>query len=438
MSDRGMRTDHSTDRSHIHSVCPPAHHSPPLPLPTASIFAAPSTQHQPTRSSNLTPPPSHCRMLPSCIAAARTPHLSSSLWPSMSSRQQNDHYINIQDESTSPSTTASSSLSAPLLSTSQSADSLHSRQRAASSKAPKAAKRSVSSSLDQSVLATLIQRKEDRSLYKDEAIKSTVTTGRKDAKLTFVRLLSQAGPERPLLIAATVCLFLAALLNLAIPAFCGTIIDAISYKSEAERSSGADWLYSAVVRLGFGDSPRAVLNVSVVILVIVVAVASLFSTLRGYWFTLAGERVVARLRIKLFTHLASLEVGFYDVTRTGELINRLSTDTTVLKDAVTINISMALRWIANIVVGIAYLFFVSWKLTLVMLSVVPLVAIGAIVYGKKVSTHLCHPPIPPYPHTTIPHTAQLTHRALAHCHCLPPLTDQAAVEGDTGGARTRY
>ena len=101
------------------------------------------------------------------------------------------------------------------------------------------------------------------------------------------------------------------------------------------------------------------------------------------------------------------------------------------EDAVTINISMALRWIANIVVGIAYLFFVSWKLTLVMLSVVPLVAIGAIVYGKKVSTHLCHPPIPPYPHTTIPHTAQLTHRALAHCR-VSPVTARAGCDG---GAR---
>ena len=245
-------------------------------------------------------------------------------------------------------------------------------------------RKAVQSSLDQSVLATLLKKKEDRSLYKDESVSSSVTTGRKDAKLTFSRLLAQAKPERPLLVAATVCLFLAALLNLMIPAFCGTIIDAISYSDAAARSRDADWLYSAVLRLGFGDSPKAVLNVSVVILVVVVAIASLFSTLRGYWFTLAGERVVARLRIALFTHLSSMEVGFFDVTRTGELINRLSADTTILKDAVTINVSMALRWIANILVGILYLFVVSWKLTLVMLSVVPLVAIGAIVYGKKI------------------------------------------------------
>ena len=282
------------------------------------------------------------------------------------------YYINIQDD------TVANPAAAP-------GSSLPSATSAAAKSSNRPRRKDVAKTLDQSVLATLIQKKEDRSLYKNEAEKGAEkTAGRADPKLTFARLLAQAKPERPLLVAATVCLFLAALLNLLIPAFCGTIINAISYQDPTKRPSETDWLYKLVVGLGFGDSPRAVLNVSVIILVIVIIVASLFSTLRGYWFTLAGERVVARLRINLFSHLSSLEVGFFDVTRTGELINRLSADTAILKDAVTINISMALRWVANIICGIIYLFVVSWKLTLVMLSVVPLVAVGAIVYGKKI------------------------------------------------------
>ena len=55
-----------------------------------------------------------------------------------------------------------------------------------------------------------------------------------------------------------------------------------------------------------------------------------------------------------------------------------------MKEAVTINISMGLRWVATIVGGILYLFLISWKLTLVMLSVVPLVAVGARFYGVKI------------------------------------------------------
>jgi ABC-type multidrug transport system fused ATPase/permease subunit len=70
--------------------------------------------------------------------------------------------------------------------------------------------------------------------------------------------------------------------------------------------------------------------------------------------------------------------------RTGELINRLSSDSTILKDAATTNISMGLRWMATVIIGIGYLFWCSWSLTLVMLSVVPPVAIGARYFGKKI------------------------------------------------------
>ena len=76
------------------------------------------------------------------------------------------------------------------------------------------------------------------------------------------------------------------------------------------------------------------------------------------------------------------EVGFFDQARVGELISRLGGDTTVLKDAATSNISMALRWGATVIGGTAYLFFVSWKLTLVMLIIVPAVAVSARLYGK--------------------------------------------------------
>jgi len=78
------------------------------------------------------------------------------------------------------------------------------------------------------------------------------------------------------------------------------------------------------------------------------------------------------------------EVGFFDRTRTGELINRLGTDTTVLQNTVTANISMGLRWTVQCIGALGALFIVSWKLTLVMIAVVPLIAISTMVYGKFV------------------------------------------------------
>jgi ABC-type multidrug transport system fused ATPase/permease subunit len=57
---------------------------------------------------------------------------------------------------------------------------------------------------------------------------------------------------------------------------------------------------------------------------------------------------------------------------------------------VTVNISMGLRWASTVIGGIAYLFVISWKLTLVMLSVIPLVAFSARSYGQKVCYCYCY------------------------------------------------
>ena len=111
------------------------------------------------------------------------------------------------------------------------------------------------------------------------------------------------------------------------------------------------------------------------------AVASFF---RSWAFTLAGQRLVARVRKILFKSIVSQEVAFFDVTRTGELTNRLASDTQVIQNACTVNLSMLARYFIQILGSIGIMLGVSWKLTLVLLSVVPAVAIGAVAYGRKV------------------------------------------------------
>ena len=71
----------------------------------------------------------------------------------------------------------------------------------------------------------------------------------------------------------------------------------------------------------------------------------------------------------------------FDENKTGSLTNRLASDTTVLQKAVTVNVSMGLRF--HLVLGsIGILMWTSWKLTLLMLAVVPIVAVGAGFYGR--------------------------------------------------------
>jgi ATP-binding cassette subfamily B protein len=124
---------------------------------------------------------------------------------------------------------------------------------------------------------------------------------------------------------------------------------------------------------------RAALAMAAIFGVQAVAVA-----LRHYFFTLAGERTVTRLREGLYRHLIIQEIGFFDQQRTGELINRLSSDTTVLQNTVSANVSMGLRNLAQVLGGVALLSWTSPTLTALMLVVVPPVVVAAVYFGRKI------------------------------------------------------
>jgi ABC-type multidrug transport system fused ATPase/permease subunit len=96
------------------------------------------------------------------------------------------------------------------------------------------------------------------------------------------------------------------------------------------------------------------------------------------------RRVVYRLRQKIFDAIIKQEIAFFDDTRTGELTNRLSSDTQVLQSAVTVNISMLLRFILQILGSLAVMFYLEPTLTLVLMVVVPVIVLVAKVYGSIV------------------------------------------------------
>ena len=78
------------------------------------------------------------------------------------------------------------------------------------------------------------------------------------------------------------------------------------------------------------------------------------------------------------------EVGFFDDTRTGELTNRLSSDTQVLQNAVTVNISMLFRFLLQILGSLVVMFYLEVTLTLVLMVVVPLIVLISRQYGSMV------------------------------------------------------
>ncbi|XP_072849754.2 ATP-binding cassette sub-family B member 10, mitochondrial isoform X2 [Pogona vitticeps] len=103
---------------------------------------------------------------------------------------------------------------------------------------------------------------------------------------------------------------------------------------------------------------------------------------RVYLMQTAGQRIVKRLRTTIFSSLLKQETAFFDKTSTGELINRLSSDTALLGRSVTENLSDGLRAGAQASVAVGMMFFVSPKLATFVLSVVPPLAFIAVIYGR--------------------------------------------------------
>jgi len=209
------------------------------------------------------------------------------------------------------------------------------------------------------------------------------------------RLLSQAKHEMPILVVATICLFFAAGLGLTVPMFFGAIIDSLS---EGEDTLVVVGPGLTVVRLFMESAPLSLnataaerlnrkeitLQIAAILLFSSLAIGGLFAMVRGWLYNLAGERVVVRIRKRLFSHLMMQEVGFFDTTKSGELVNRLASDTDVLKNAVTTNISMGLRFSATIVGALIVMLAMSWKLTLLIIGTVPVLVCVAATYGNFV------------------------------------------------------
>lgn len=176
---------------------------------------------------------------------------------------------------------------------------------------------------------------------------------------TLRRLARLARPELPSLILGTFALLVGAAANLSYPVFVRQLLDGI-------------------------DAGQTAVNHSALTLLLLFLVTGIFTGLRAWLFTVAGERVVSRLRAQLYSTLIRQEVAFFDEQRTGELTSRLASDTTVLQNAVTVNISMALRFGVLALGGVVMLFVTSWRLTGLALAVVPAVVAGAAVYGRAV------------------------------------------------------
>jgi ATP-binding cassette, subfamily B, bacterial len=138
--------------------------------------------------------------------------------------------------------------------------------------------------------------------------------------------------------------------------------------------------------IDFGFTPRgiALINSYLGFMIVVVAVWTLPSAGRYYLVMTIGERIVADLRREVFSHLVSLSPAFFDSARSGELISRLTADTTQIKSAAGASVSIALRNLLLFIGAVTMMVITSPRLSGFVLLAIPLIVLPLVAFGRWV------------------------------------------------------
>lgn len=170
-----------------------------------------------------------------------------------------------------------------------------------------------------------------------------------------------------------VLLVLSVIASLTLPAILRVIIDC-GFNPDAASNPGC-----ARVAVGGPQDLSSYFKLGLIF----AAVLAVISALRYYFITLLGQRVIADIRRAVYDNLMSLGPSYFERVRTGEVLSRLTTDTTLVETVLTGSVSFALRSIATTVGAIVVMFFVSWKLALMVLMIGPVIIVPAIFIGRR-------------------------------------------------------
>ena len=178
---------------------------------------------------------------------------------------------------------------------------------------------------------------------------------------TFARLLHYIRPYWRVMVVAVFALVVSSVLGLVLPLVVRNLVDFV------------------FVNKDFGD-----LNRVTVVLLIVVLFQSLFTFIQQMALAFVGEHAVADIRIDVYSHMQELPLSFYAERRTGELVSRLTNDVALLQQSITWNLVILLRQIITIIGAAALLFWLDWRLTLLILLVVPIITLVMVYLGGRI------------------------------------------------------
>ena len=176
----------------------------------------------------------------------------------------------------------------------------------------------------------------------------------KKAKIIF----KYAGKNRWKFFVGLIFLLLTSVTALAFPKFMGMLVDCVNEK---------DGDLANKIALG---------------LMLVLVLQSVFSFFRLSLFVNFTENTLANVRLALYTNLVKLPLSFFSQKRVGELNSRISNDIGQIQDTLTTTIAEFLRQFILIIGSFIMLASINWKLTIMMVSIVPIVGVAAVIFGK--------------------------------------------------------
>lgn len=188
---------------------------------------------------------------------------------------------------------------------------------------------------------------------------SASTSPQPDRTAAF-RLLALARPHLVRLVLAAVCMVVSTVSFLAIPYVFRLVTDAVFLNHDASK-----------------------LNLVVLLLLVVVLSTAGFGFARGYLLNYVGGRIVADLRLRLYRHLLDLPLAFYDQRRSGDLLSRLTSDTTLVQTVLTDDLLTFFQNIITVVGVVVVVLILDWRLALITLAVTPLVVVTGVAVGRR-------------------------------------------------------
>lgn len=135
---------------------------------------------------------------------------------------------------------------------------------------------------------------------------------------------------------------------------------------------------------GFQNGESGLINSYFSMMIVMAVVLALASAMRYYYVIIIGERIVTDLRRDVFAHVATLSPSFFDVNQSGEIVSRLTADTTQIKSVVGATASTALRNAILCLGAMAMMIYTSPKLSILVLAAIPIIVFPLVAFGRSV------------------------------------------------------